>query len=263
MDTESLQLLEDGLRKTMTTTSGQQLDVALAELGWLEMLDEMPDAAVPLVFRLLGETGAHAPVLNDVILRAAGREGGGTVPMRYTGGSWVVWARTGEPSSVLGDDLPIHPVGEGDSAPIGSGRQALGWWLLGAGRAMLALARRHALDRTQFGRPVSSFQAIRHRLAETLVAIEGAEATLVAAAAEPDELSFLLAKAAAGQAALTAARHCQQVLGGIGFTAEHELQRHIKRALVLDGLLGSSRELTREAGAVLRAKGFAPRLANL
>jgi hypothetical protein len=263
MDTESLQLLEDGLRKTMTTTSGQQLDLALAELGWLEMLDEMPDAAVPLVFRLLGETGAHAPVLNDVILRAAGREGGGTVPMRYTGGSWVVWARTGEPSSVLGDDLPIHPVGEGDSAPIGSGRQALGWWLLGAGRAMLALARRHALDRTQFGRPVSSFQAIRHRLAETLVAIEGAEATLVAAAAEPDELSFLLAKAAAGQAALTAARHCQQVLGGIGFTAEHDLQRHIKRALVLDGLLGSSRELTREAGAVLRAKGFAPRLANL
>ena len=81
MDSESLQLLEDGLRKTMTTASGQQLDAALAELGWLEMLDEMPEAAVPLVFRLLGETGAHAPVLNDVVLRAAGREGGGTVPL--------------------------------------------------------------------------------------------------------------------------------------------------------------------------------------
>jgi alkylation response protein AidB-like acyl-CoA dehydrogenase len=62
---------------------------------------------------------------------------------------------------------------------------------------------------------------------------------------------------------LTAARHCQQVLGGIGFTAEHELHRHIKRALVLDAMLGSSRELTREAGAALRAKGFAPRLAQL
>ena len=110
MDSESLQLLEDGLRKTMTTASGQQLDAALAELGWLEMLDEMPEAAVPLVFRLLGETGAHAPVLNDVVLRAAGREGGGTVPMRFAGGSWVVWERTGEPSSVLGDDLPIHRV---------------------------------------------------------------------------------------------------------------------------------------------------------
>jgi Acyl-CoA dehydrogenase, C-terminal domain len=263
VDSESLQLLEDGLRKTMTTASGQQLDAALAELGWLEMLDEMPEAAVPLVFRLLGETGAHAPVLNDVVLRAAGREGRGTVPLPFAGGSWVVWERTDQPTSALGDDLPIHRVAQGDPVPVAAGRHALGWWLLGAGRAMLALARQHALDRSQFGRPVASFQAIRHRLAETLVAIEGAEATLVAAAAEPDELSFLLAKAAAGQAALTASRHCQQVLGGIGFTAEHDLQRHIKRVLVLDTLLGSSRELTREAGTALRAKGFAPRLAQL
>ena len=263
MDGESLQLLEDGLRKTMSTASGQQLDAALAELGWLEMLDEMPDAAVPLVFRLLGETGAHAPVLNDVVLRAAGRDGGGTVPLPYAGGSWIVWERTNQPSTALGDDLPIHRVAQGDSVPVAAGRHALGWWLVGAGRAMLALARQHALDRAQFGRPVASFQAIRHRLAETLVAIEGAEGTLVAAAAEPDDLSFLLAKAAAGQAALTASRHCQQVLGGIGFTAEHELHRHIKRVLVLDAMLGSSRELTREAGATLRAKGFAPRLAQL
>src|SRR6202043_4014333 len=146
---------------------------------------------------------------------------------------------------------------------LAAGRYALGWWLVGPSRAMLSLARQHALDRVQFGKPVASFQAIRHRLAETLVAIEGAEATLLAAAAEPDELSFLLAKAAAGQAALTAARHCQQVLGGIGFTAEHELHRHVERALILDGLLGSTRELTREAGATVRAKGSAPRLAQL
>jgi hypothetical protein len=263
VDSESLQLLEDGLRKTMTAASGQQLDAALTGLGWLEMLDEMPEAAVPLVFRLLGETGAHAPVLNDVVLHAAGREGGGTVPLPFAGGSWVVWERTDQPSSALGDDLPIHRVAQGDPVPVAAGRHALGWWLVGAGRTMLSLARQHALDRSQFGRPVASFQAIRHRLAETLVAIEGAEGTLVAAAAEPDDLSFLLAKAAAGQAALTAARHCQQVLGGIGFTAEHDLHRHIKRALVLDAMLGSSRELTREAGKTLRARGFAPRLAQL
>lgn len=263
MDTESLHLLEDGLRKTMTSASGQELDAALADLGWLEMLDEMPDIAVPLVFRLLGETGAHAPLLNDVVLRAAGRDGGGTVPLPFAGGPWIVWERTNQSTSTLGDDLPIHRVAEGYSVPLAAGRHALGWWLVGAGRAMLSIARRHALDRVQFGKPVASFQAIRHRLADTLVAVEGAEATLAAAMAEPDELSFLLAKAAAGQAALTAARHCQQVLGGIGFTAEHELHRHIKRTLVLDALLGSSRELTREAGAVLRAKGFAPRLAQL
>jgi hypothetical protein len=263
VDTESLHLLEDGLRKTMTAASGQQLDEALADLGWAEMLDEMPETAIPLVFRLLGETGAHAPVLNDVVLRDAGRDPGDTMPLPFAGGSWVVWERTDQPSSALGDDLPIRRVAAGDSTPLAAGRHALGWWLVGASRAMLSLARTHALDRVQFGKPVASFQAIRHRLAETLVAIEGAEATLQAAAAEPDELSFLLAKAAAGQAALTAARHCQQVLGGIGFTAEHELHRHVKRTLVLDGMLGSARELTREAGARLRAKGFAPRLAQL
>ena len=263
MDTESLHLLEDGLRKTMTALSGRELDEALTELGWLEMLDEMPESAIPLVFRLLGETGAHAPVLNDVVLRAARRDGGGTVALPFAGGSWVVWERSDQGGSTLGDDLPIHSVSQGDPIPLAAGRHALGWWLVGAGRAMLSLARQHALDRVQFGKPVATFQAIRHRLAETLVAVEGAEATLVAAAAEPDDLAFLLAKAAAGQAALTAARHCQQVLGGIGFTAEHELHRHVKRSLVLDGLLGSARELTRDAGAILRAKRCAPRLTNL
>ena len=133
-------------------------------------------------------------------------------------------------------------------------------WGVGTSRTMLSLAREHALGRTQFGRPVASFQAIRHKLAETLVAIEGAEATLGAAT---DDFTSLLAKAAAGQAALTAAKHCQQVLGGIGFTNEHELHRHVKRMLVLDGLLGSARELTREAGTVLRVQGIAPRLVDL
>lgn len=263
MDTDSLELMEDALRKTMTAVSGQQLDAALTDLGWLDMLDETPDAAVSLVFRLLGETGAHASVLNDVVLREAGRGGGDTVALPYAGGCWIRWERIDQESSTLGDGLPIHRVAEGDPVPLAAGRRALGWWLVGASRAMLSLARQHALDRVQFGRPVASFQAIRHRLAETLVAIEGAEATLHADAAEPDDLGALLAKAAAGQAALTTARHCQQVLGGIGFTAEHELHRHVKRALVLDGMLGSARELTRETGVILRAKGFAPRLANL
>ena len=259
-------MLADSLRTTMSAASGAKLDAALSDVGWLDMLDEIPDVAIPLVFRLLGETGAHAPVLNDVVLRAGGRAPGGTTPLPFAGGSWVTWERGDGPTSAIDGELPIHPVREGDPLPmaaLAAGRQAFGWWLVGTSRAMLALARQHALDRVQFGRHIGSFQAIRHRLAETLVAIEGAEATLHTASAEPDELASLLAKAAAGQAALTTARHCQQVLGGIGFTAEHQLHRHIKRSLILDGLLGSARELTREAGATLRAKGFAPRLAQL
>ncbi|HWS94714.1 MAG TPA: acyl-CoA dehydrogenase family protein [Mycobacterium sp.] len=268
-DPESLRLLADSVRTTMTessSASGAKLDAALAELGWQDMLDEIPDIAIPLVFRLLGETGAHAPVLNDVVLREAGRAPGGIAPLPFAGGSWVVWERTNGPSSALDGELPIHRVLQGDPMPLAAGRRALGWWLVGTSRAMLSLARQHAVDRVQFGRRISSFQAIRHRLAETLVAIEGAEATLDVATAQPDDhdgLASLLGKAAAGQAALTTARHCQQVLGGIGFTAEHQLHHHVKRTLILDGLLGSARELTRQAGATLRAKGSAPRLAQL
>ncbi|MFJ8022638.1 acyl-CoA dehydrogenase family protein [Streptomyces sp. NPDC096311] len=260
MDAAERDLIAQTLRKTMTAASGRALDTALADLGWSDLLTEVPDVAVPLTFGLLGETGAHAPLLNDVLLHAAGHAVGGTLPLPYTGGAWVAWERTDETGGAMDGELPLRPMPAGDPVPLAAGRRALGWWLLGTGRAMLALARSHVLDRTQFGRPLASFQAVRHRLAETLVALDGAEATLVAA---EDDLGCLLAKAAAGQAALTAARHCQQVLGGIGFTAEHDLHRHVRRALVLDGLLGSARELTREAGALIREGRSAPRLAQL
>lgn len=263
METAERSALMEALKSMMETAKGSALDRAMAEFGWAELLNELPDVAIPTVFELLGRTGAHAPLLNDVVLNAAGLALGGTVPLPYVGGSWVVWdrGRTNDgPSTALDNDLPLRQVSAGDSIPLAAGRRALGWWLLGIGRTMLDLARAHALERLQFGRPIASFQAIRHRLAETVVALDGAESTLVAAR---DDLSALLAKAAAGQAALTAARHCQQVLGGMGFTAEHGLHRHIRRALVLDGLLGSARELTRDAGAILLESRSAPRLINL
>ncbi|MET9992752.1 acyl-CoA dehydrogenase family protein [Streptomyces mutabilis] len=262
MDAEERELLEQTLRKTMSGASGPGLDASLSDLGWTEMLAEEPGTAVPLVFRLLGETGSHASVLNDVVMREAGGPPGWTPVLPYTGGLWVEWARDGHTDGrPLDPSLPLRRVTAGGSFPVAEGRRALGWWLLGTGRAMLALARRHVLDRHQFGRPLSSFQTLRHRLAETYVALEGAEAVL--SAAGDDATSALLAKAAAGRAALTAARHCQQALGGIGFTAEHDLHRHVKRALVLDGLLGSARDLTREAGALLLREGRAPRLVEL
>jgi hypothetical protein len=266
VDDGELGMLADTLEKSMTSAAAAgtpNVEDVLGELGWLEMLDEIPDEATALVFRLLGETGTHAGVVNDVVLAAAGRAPGGTIALPYTGGRWVIWERTEGVRSAMDPELPIRSTEAGAEVPLAKGRLALGWWLAGSARAMLVLARQHAVDRVQFGRPIASFQAVRHRLAETLVAIEGAEATLRAAGDEPGDVSCLLAKAAAGQAALTAAKHCQQVLGGIGFTDEHDLHRHVKRAYVLDGLLGSARDLTREAGAMVRSLGHAPRLGNL
>lgn len=260
VDDADLELLAETLRKIMTSADGGPVDDGLRGTGWPELLVELPHIAIPLVFRLLGETGAHASVLNDVVLADLGRPLGGTVALPYAGGSAVLWDRDPAAPGTLDEALPLRRVDHAEEIVSADGRRALAWWLIGTSRAMLALARTHALDRTQFGKPVASFQAVRHRLAETLVAIEGAEAAAHSAA---DDLGALLAKAAAGRAALTAAKHCQQVLGGIGFTAEHDLHRHIKRALVLDGILGSTRELLREAGAHIRTAGTAPRLVHL
>lgn len=134
------------------------------------------------------------------------------------------------------------------------GQRALGHELVGAARAMLALARDHALDRIQFGRPIASFQAVRHRLADCLVATEAAEALAAAAWDDPSPVNAAAAKAFAGRSGRTVARHCQQVLAGIGFTSEHPFHHHLRRTLVLDQLLGGP-SLTRSLGEdVLRTR---------
>jgi Acyl-CoA dehydrogenase, C-terminal domain len=134
-------------------------------------------------------------------------------------------------------------------AALAPGQLALGHELVGAGRTMLELARTHALERTQFGRPIGTFQAVRHRLAESLVALEASDALLRAAWDEPAPVTAAMAKAFAGRSARTVARHCQQVLAGIGFTTEHPLQRSVRRTMVLDQLLGAGTLLTRQLGA--------------
>ena len=144
-----------------------------------------------------------------------------------------------------------------------AGRRALATELVAAGRTMLRLAREHALEREQFGRPIAQFQAVRHRLAETYVALEAADAAVVSAWDTPGPLTAMLAKSLAGRGATVAARHCQQVLAGIGFTSEHALHRYVKRALVLDGLLGSSTRLPQALGASLLATRQLPRLLDL
>ena len=142
-------------------------------------------------------------------------------------------------------------------------RVALAHELVGAARQMLELARTHALERIQFGRPISSFQAVRHRLAETLVAVETAEAADRRGLAGRHPATAAMAKALAGREARTAARHCQQVLAGIGFTTEHDFHRYFRRVLVLDGLFGSSATLTRALGDELIASRRLPPLLPL
>jgi alkylation response protein AidB-like acyl-CoA dehydrogenase len=90
-----------------------------------------------------------------------------------------------------------------------------------------------ACEREQFGRPIGSFQAISHRCADILVALEGARSLLVAAAdADPDAAEHIveLAAAAAFDAAVVASEGALQVHGGIGFTWEHPVHLLLRRA---------------------------------
>jgi hypothetical protein len=162
-------------------------------------------------------------------------------------------------------DAPVadtRPVGAWGTA-VALGQVALGHELVGASRTMLAFARTHALEREQFGQLIAGFQAIRHRLAETLVAIETADAVLEAAWLDGTPVTAAMAKSLAGRGAKTVARHCQQVLAGIGFTTEHDLHRYVRRTFVLDQLLGSSRALTRGLGDDLVASRTLPPLLPL
>jgi hypothetical protein len=167
---------------------------------------------------------------------------------------------------VRGGDVAVgagaQPV-PGWSMGVAAAQVAIGHELVGASRTMLSLAREHALERIQFGQPIAKFQAVRHRLAEKLVAIETADAMLEAAWLDGSPGMAAMAKALAGRGARTAARHCQQVLAGIGFTTEHDLHRYIRRVFVLDELFGSARTLTRSLGEELLATRQLPPLLPL
>jgi hypothetical protein len=149
-----------------------------------------------------------------------------------------------------------------DSA-IAAGRRAIAHQIVGTSRTMLDQARTHAMERVQFGRPIAKFQAVRHRLADALVAIEAADATLTAAWDEPGALTAALAKAAAGRAARAVAAHCQQVLAGIGFTTDHPFHRFLKRSMALEGLFGSSDDIVVDIGHQLLGARAVPTLIEL
>jgi 3-oxochol-4-en-24-oyl-CoA dehydrogenase len=102
----------------------------------------------------------------------------------------------------------------------------------------------YARDRRQFGRPIGQFQAVKHRCADMLVRLEQVRALAWDAAAALDGPEAPLAVAAAGAIVFDAfagvAKDCIQVLGGIGFTWEHDAHLYLRRALALRQLFGTS-----------------------
>jgi alkylation response protein AidB-like acyl-CoA dehydrogenase len=121
--------------------------------------------------------------------------------------------------------------------------------LTGVAQHALEMAVEYARDRKQFGRPIGSYQAVSHRCAQMLLEVEGARSASLYAAwcgdAEPETLPLAasMAKSYASDAGWRVTAAALQVLGGIGFTWEHDLHFFLKRAKVDGVLYGSPREL--------------------
>ena len=143
-----------------------------------------------------------------------------------------------------------------------AGQRWLAHELIAVGRRMLSGAVAHVTTREQFGRKIGCFQAVKHALADVRLWQECAELAAEAAWEDDRPEAAELAKILAGRFVRTAAANCQQVLGGMGFTWEHEFHRYLRRALLLEPLLGTAARLRAALGARIRAEGI-PRLAAL
>jgi hypothetical protein len=131
------------------------------------------------------------------------------------------------------------------------GRLALAFEMLGAARAALDLAVEHAKNREQFGHAIGGFQAVQHILAWAATdceALAGAAAHGLQFRSEDAVDIAVIVKALAGRNAMSACQRSLQVLGAIGFTAEHDHHHFHSRVLALDALLGTRAALTRQIG---------------
>jgi len=124
-------------------------------------------------------------------------------------------------------------------------RIALASEALGGAEQVLEMTTAYLKERTQFGRPIGSFQALKHRLADMMIEVEAAKSAAWYAACVADERPEELAEAAAiaksycCDAFFDCAANAIQLHGGVGFTWEHEAHLYFKRARATATLLGS------------------------
>jgi len=116
---------------------------------------------------------------------------------------------------------------------------------IGAASRCLDLTVAYTKDRVQFGRPIGSFQALKHRMADMYVAVETARSVVDSAVAEPSRVSAALARLAASEALSLVAAEAVQMHGGIAITWESDIQLYFKRAHGSAALLGPPREQLR------------------
>jgi alkylation response protein AidB-like acyl-CoA dehydrogenase len=175
-------------------------------------------------------------------------------------GLWAIEPSTLDAEAIADPLDPLTPMHRVDTLPRGAqlaDAEAADRWrrtgavlvaaqLLGFAVATTDLAVAYAKEREQFDRPIGSFQAVKHLLADMLVRAEVARAAVYAAGVTLDDplvgdvaRAVATAKLMAGDAARQNGKACVQVHGGMGFTWEVDAHLYLKRAWVLDAAFGS------------------------
>jgi alkylation response protein AidB-like acyl-CoA dehydrogenase len=260
----------------------------LAELGWLDvteaglgffeealLLEELGYACYPGPY--IATVGFALPWLSPEqrarVARGEERwsvDVNGYVP--WLGSVDFVVSEGGTAFPARGEEVasvdPSRPMGRllrADGEPLAGNRNlprartASAAEALGVAQRALDLGVDHAKTRLQFGKPIGTYQAVSHPLAQTYTDVELARSLVYRAAwcvAQGDEGAPVAAAAAmafATEAAVAACERSIQVHGGIGFTWEHPLHRFYKRALWLEGFGSRPSELRLEVANALLA----------
>ncbi len=269
-------LLRQAVRETLAKTrtlAENELWATYTELGWLEA----PPVELAIVLDELGYVADPTPFLATATWFAplAGRLPAGSGTAVFDGaGRFVLDAdRADEVALLTGDgvvvvsgaevtaerldtfDLRLHVGHVTSPRPETAGLvpgvpdlalMGLAATAVGACRRILDLVVAHVKQRHQFGVPIGSFQAVKHKAADMYVAIERARVLAYYSAltiAEDDprrHRAALMAKAAAGECQEVVYRNGSQLFGAMGFTWENDLHIYLKRAVAANLLLGSA-----------------------
>jgi hypothetical protein len=227
--------------------SAVELVIAMESIGhhavpgpWIEaagFLATCPDAAARKAVSVGTVATVAAPPLTPYALDADVAE----LVLHAAGGSLAVAAAGERVASIdpVRRLFATTPTASGTavnlSASMDTAALAAAAQLLGAGERMLADSVVYVQQRTQFGRAIGSYQAIKHALADVRIALDFVRPLVHAAALHPIETTGVrqrdvsAAKVAAGEAAYLASRTALQVHGAIGYTQEHDLSLWLLR----------------------------------